>query len=114
MATTRTIPVSNVDATDYEPFMVEGEAIGEVHWLRVESGGEGQLFTGLWTCEPREIPYVFPGDETFQVIEGEVHIEVEGAGSVDLKPGDLVSFTKGQVAQWTITKPFKKFFVVSG
>ena len=37
-------------------------------------------------CQPRTIPYVFPGDETFQVLEGEVHIETEGGESVDLRP----------------------------
>jgi len=114
MATVKSVPVSTITATSYEPFMVEGEHVGEVHWLRVGSGGEGQLYAGLWTCEPRDIPYTFPGDETFQVLEGEVHIELEDGESVDLKPGDIVSFTKGQKAHWTITKPFKKFFVVSG
>jgi uncharacterized cupin superfamily protein len=114
MATVKTIPVSNVSAEEYEPFMVGDEHVGDVHWLRTESGGEGQLYAGLWTCQPRTIPYVFPGDETFHVLEGEVHIEVEGGESVALEPGDIASFSKGQVATWTISKPFKKFFVVSG
>jgi uncharacterized cupin superfamily protein len=114
MATVKTIPVSNVAATDYEAFMVEGEPVGQVHWLRTESGGEGQLYAGLWTCEPRAIPYTFPGDETFQVLEGEVRIELEGGEAVDLGPGDLASFPKGQESRWTIKAPFKKFFVISG
>lgn len=114
MATVRSIPVSSIAATDYEPFMVEGEQVGTVHWLRTESGGEGVLYTGLWQCEPREIPYVFPGDETFHVLEGSVRIELEDGGSVDLKQGDIASFTKGQKSTWTITSPFKKFFVISG
>jgi uncharacterized cupin superfamily protein len=114
MATVKTTPVSTIDAQDYEPFLVEGEQVGNVHWLRTQSGGEGALFTGLWTCEPREIPYVFPGDETMHVLEGAVHIELEGGEAVDLKPGDIASFTKGQSAHWTISEPFKKFFVISG
>ena len=114
MASVKTIPVTNISAQDYEPFMVEGEQVGEVHWLRTESGGEGQLFAGLWTCQPREIAYTFPGDETFHVLEGEVHIVVEGGETVDLKAGDCASFAKGQVSTWTIGQPFKKFFVVSG
>jgi len=59
-------------------------------------------------------PYSFPGDETFHVLEGEVTIELEGGESVTLGPGDIASFTKGQSSTWTITKPFKKFFVISG
>jgi hypothetical protein len=108
------VPVSSIAPESYEPFMVEGEHIGDVHWLRTESGGDGQLFTGVWRCEPRTIPYVFPGDETFHVLEGEVRIDLEDGGSVDLRPGDIASFAKGQHATWTISKPFKKFFVVSG
>ena len=49
MATVKTIPVSNVSADEYEPFMVGDEHVGDVHWLRTESGGEGQLYAGLWT-----------------------------------------------------------------
>jgi uncharacterized cupin superfamily protein len=114
MATVETIHVTNVSAQDYEPYMVGEEQFGNVHWLRSESGGEGQLSTGLWTCEPRTVPYTFPGDETFQVLEGELRIEMEGGDAVDLKTGDLVSFPKGRNATWTIKAPCKLFFVISG
>jgi uncharacterized cupin superfamily protein len=114
MATVKSTPVTNISTESYEPFMVKDEQAGEVHWLRTESGGEGVLYAGLWRCEPRDIPYVFPGDETFQVLEGEVHIQLEGGEAVDLGVGDIASFTKGQVATWTVKSPFKKFFVISG
>lgn len=114
MATVKTIPVTNISAQDYEPFMVEGKQYGEVHWLRTESGGEGVLYTGLWRAEPQDIPYVFPGDETFEVLEGEVSIQVEGGEAVDLKVGDVASFPKGQASTWTVKSSFKKFFVISG
>ena len=114
MATVKSTPVSNVGATEYEPFIHEGERFGDVHWLRVGSGGDGVLYAGLWTHEPAEFPYVFPGDETFHVLEGEVTIETDGGESVTLRPGDVASFTKGQSSTWTIAQPFKKFFVISG
>jgi uncharacterized cupin superfamily protein len=31
-----------------------------------------------------------------------------------MKPGDIVSFAKGQRSTWTILSPLKKFFVISG
>jgi uncharacterized cupin superfamily protein len=114
MATVKTVPVSSIETQEYEPFMHEGQQLGEVHWLRTESGGDGVLFTGLWTHAPGEIPYVFPGDETMHVLEGEVTIDVEDGETVTLRPGDIASFAKGQSSQWTITQPFKKFFVISG
>lgn len=114
MAVAESIPVSNVSTQEYEPFMVENQQVGEIHWLRTASGGDGVLYTGLWRCEPSTFPYVFEGDETFHVLEGEVRVELKGGGTVDLKPGDVASFTKGQESTWTIKSPFKKFFVISG
>jgi uncharacterized cupin superfamily protein len=114
MASVTSIPTSNVATEEYEPFLHEGERFGDVHWLRVGSGGDGVLYAGLWTHEPASLPYVFPGDETFHVLEGEVTIRVDGGESVTLAPGDIASFTKGQSSTWEITKPFKKFFVISG
>lgn len=114
MAPVKSFSVTNVAASEYEPAMLEDEHVGDVHWLRTESSGDGQLLTGLWTCQPRTISYVFPGDETFYVLEGNVRIEVAGGESVDLKAGDIASFSKGQVSTWTISTPFKSFFVVCG
>lgn len=114
MATQNAVPVTNVSTEAYEPFLVEGKNFGEVHWLRTTSGGDGQLFAGLWKHGVGTFDYVFPGDETFHVLEGNVRIAVQGGPAVDLKPGDVVSFTKGQASTWTITVPMKKFFVISG
>lgn len=114
MAIEDRIPVTNVSTQAYEPFLVEGQNFGEVHWLRTTSGGDGQLFAGLWKHGVGTFDYVFPGDETFHVLEGNVHIAVQSGPTVDLKPGDVVSFTKGQASTWTITSPMKKFFVISG
>lgn len=114
MATLNHVPKSNVTSDRYEAFVHEGKPFGEVHWLRTESGGEGMLFAGLWTHEPATFDYVFPGDETFHVLEGNVRITVEGGETVSLGPGDIVSFSKGQASNWVITRKLKKFFVISG
>jgi uncharacterized protein len=118
MATVQQIAHSSDSATEFEPFpiadVMEGEPDGKVHWLRQESGGEGVLYTGIFTGNPSTFPYTFSGDETFHVIEGHVTIEVEGAAAVDLHPGDIVSFPKGATSVWRVHEPFKKFFVISG
>lgn len=113
VAPVKSFSVTNVAADEYEPAMLEDEHVGDVHWLRKESSGESQLLTGLWTCQPRTLSYVFPGDETFHVLKGAVRIELTGGESVDLKAGDIASFSKGQVSTWTISEPFQSFFVVS-
>ena len=108
------IPVSRVDVQNYEPFIVEGKPFGEVHWLRQGSSGAGLLLTGLWTHEPATFPYTFPADETFHLLEGKVCIKVDGLEPINMVPGDIVSFRKGQVSTWTISEHLKKFFVISG
>ncbi|MBS0262561.1 MAG: DUF861 domain-containing protein [Planctomycetes bacterium] len=113
MAQSDRIPVSHVATQNFEPYLSAGQPFGEVHWLRIGAAGEGVLYTGLWKHGCATFDYVFPGDETFQVLEGAVSITV-GDQTVHLGPGDLVSFAKGQASTWAITSPLKKFFVISG
>src|SRR5437879_2822547 len=67
-------PVSNIGTPKYEPFISAGQPFGEVHWLRTESGGAGCLYAGLWKHGCATFDYVFPGDETFHMLEGKVRI----------------------------------------
>jgi len=114
MATTKLVYQSSTDADSYEPFMVDGSQIGEVHWLRDTAGGDGILMAGLWRAEPGSFPYTFAADETFLLLEGSVSIDVDGGETVELNEGDLVSFVAGTQATWHVRRASKKFFVVSG
>jgi uncharacterized protein len=99
------------DAADYEPLMIDGERIGEAHWLRSE-GHEALLWR---TGAPARYTYLFTGDESFVVLEGSVTIELPDTGeSVELRAGDIASFDGGTRSVWTFTEPFKKFTVISG
>lgn len=106
--------LSGVDATDWEPFMVGDEAIGEVHWVRSEGAEGASLAVGLWRSEPQSFPYPFGADETIHALEGELLIEMDSGESVTLTPGDVASFTKGTNSTWTVVSPFKKLFIISG
>ncbi|OMQ15921.1 hypothetical protein A7K94_0206100 [Modestobacter sp. VKM Ac-2676] len=105
---------SAVSADDYEPFVVGGEAVGEVHWIRTEGAEGATLAVGLWRSEPQSFPYPFTADETIHALEGELVIDLESGERVVLRPGDVASFTKGTASTWTVTEPFKKLFVISG
>lgn len=99
---------------DYEPFVVGGEAIGEVHWIRTEGSEGATLAVGLWRSEPQSFPYPFNADETIHALEGELVVELESGEKVTLRSGDIASFTKGTKSMWIVTQPFKKLFVISG
>ena len=105
---------SMVTAEDYEPFVVAGEAICEVLWIRTEGAEGATLAVGLWRSEPQTFPYPFTADETIHALEGELVIDLESGETVTLHPGDVVSFIKGCKSTWTVTQPFKKLFVISG
>jgi uncharacterized cupin superfamily protein len=104
-----------VDAAAYEPFMVGDEQAGEVRWLRTEGSAGNALAAGLWRSEPATYDYVFPGDETFHVLQGAVTIELpDGGDPVELRAGDVASFDAGTRSLWRVTEPFVKFTVVAG
>lgn len=101
-------------AQEWEPFMVGGEALGEVHWVRTEGAEGATLEVGLWRSEPQSFPYPFNADETIHALEGELVVDLESGEQVTLRQGDIASFTKGTMSTWTVTEPFMKFFVISG
>lgn len=109
----------SADVIDYESFtgfetVVHGDPAARVGWLRTDSAGDGVLLAGMFTVEPSTFRYVFGGDETFHVLDGRCTIVPDGGAPVELRPGDLASFRKGTSSTWTVTSPFRKFFVISG
>lgn len=112
--TTVAFDASSADAEAYEPFLVDGTAVGEVHWIRKE-GSEGRtLFVGLWRHTPSTFPYNFGEDETIYALEGALEVAIDGGETVTLRAGDIYSFAKGTTSTWTVVEPFKKLFVISG
>jgi len=110
---------TTVDTTTYEPFtgfeeVIEGDPNAKVAWLRTESGGEGVLYTGMFTAEPSTFRYRFAGDESFHVLDGNLEISVDGGDTVTLAPGDIASFPKGATSTWVLSTRLRKFFVISG
>lgn len=107
--------VSGTNTDAYEPFLVAGEACGEVHWLRTEGADGSTLAAGLWRSDARVFDYPFAADETIHVLFGELRVLVEDAAEpLVLRSGDIASFRKGTSSEWTVTDGFLKFFVVSG
>jgi uncharacterized protein len=108
---------SKITSEDYEPYMVEGQQVGEVHWLRQDEEPPVTL-AGLWRALPGSVPDEFPydypgGNETLQVLEGSVVVEVAGEEPVNLGPGSIASFKQGTKSVWRLQTPFKKFFVIN-
>lgn len=101
------------DPQKYEPFI-----LGQVQWVRRSGDGDRPgLSAGFWHVTTAEAPEPFDllieADETIHIIEGHLHIEVEGGQSFDLTPGSVASFNKGAQTRWTVIEDTTEFFVYS-
>ncbi|MDQ4092445.1 MAG: cupin domain-containing protein [Actinomycetota bacterium] len=106
--------LSATSTDDYKPFIVGGEAIGEVHRIRTEGSEGATLAVGLWRSEPQSFPYPFNSDETIHALEGELVVDLDSGQMVTLRAGDIASFAKDTKSMWIVTQPFKKLFVIGG
>ena len=104
--------LDRVDAGEFEPFVVEGAAVGEIRWLQSPDPASATLEVGLWRSGPATYDYLFAVDETFCVLEGAVTIDLPDSGeTLELGEGDTAYFRAGTRSVWRVTKPFKKFVI---
>lgn len=112
------LSVSTEDLTLPEDYPLEnvlyGTPAAKVQWLRTSTQGEGQLYVGVFTCEPCGVEDELLGDESVYMLEGSMTVEVIGGESVSLSAGDVASFPKGTKTVVHVHEPIKKFFVISG
>ena len=57
------------------------------------------------------VVWTLPAREAVVVLEGEARIEVDGAATIMLKPGDMASLPAGARTTWHLTTPFREFWV---
>jgi uncharacterized cupin superfamily protein len=96
------------------PEVSEGRPDAQVHWLRKEGSDGTTLMTGVFTAKPSRFGYLFEADETIHILAGRVRIQIDSGEVVELQPGDIASFPKGEHATWEILEPLREFFVLSG
>jgi uncharacterized cupin superfamily protein len=112
------LSVATEDLTIPEDYPLEnvlyGTPAAKVQWLRQSTQGEGQLYVGIFTCDPCGVEDELLGDESVYMLEGRMTVEVIGGESVSLSAGDVASFPKGTKTVVHVHEPIKKFFVISG
>ena len=91
-------------------------SFGEIAVLREQSHDGNVFITCFWRAEPATSPLQDGsfGDESGYIIRGTATVHVIDTGErLTLSPGDLYSFKKGTLTQWTIHEPFEKFAVIA-
>ncbi len=63
----------------------------------------------VWEKEVSKFPWTYDSDEECYIIEGEIVVETE-TETVNIKPGDMVTFPAGLKCTWDIKKPVKKHY----
>lgn len=79
------------------PDKVELEALGIDRW-------------GTWECSPSTFPWQYDETETCYVFEGRVTVETPEGESVEIGPGDLVTFPKGLSCTWKVHEKIRKVY----
>ncbi|HLI60736.1 MAG TPA: cupin domain-containing protein [Solirubrobacteraceae bacterium] len=109
--------VVTVGEEQWEPFYVDGERMGDMHWLRPPSEHARGPVATVWRVQPgdapAEIDYRFDGDELWHVLEGAIDVTYEDGRRYTLSAGDIGAFPRGGHATLRLTTPFKKAYMVA-
>jgi uncharacterized cupin superfamily protein len=62
----------------------------------------------LWECSSGSFRWWFGFDETVTIVEGEVHVEIEGQPVMHLGVGDSAYFPAGRWSTWTVPEYVRK------
>jgi uncharacterized cupin superfamily protein len=100
-----------VSHPDTEEWEADEETGGWVHFLRSDDHVEA----GLWKPDPatagQPVSVVLPDNQTIVILRGNARIAIVGGPTLELKPGDVASFSKGAKTTWTVTPTFMEFWV---
>ncbi|HOP27526.1 MAG TPA: cupin domain-containing protein [Candidatus Sabulitectum sp.] len=71
---------------------------------------EGVFGWPVWEKEVSEFPWEYDMLEVCYILQGRAIITPESGPSVEIGPGDLVTFPAGMKCRWRITEPIRKHY----
>jgi uncharacterized cupin superfamily protein len=88
-----------------------GKTTGERCWLDTT---DLRIRAGVWRIEAGEYtaPVAFRGRERFQILDGYAEVVVNGVVLMQVGPGDVGFVREAATAEWWLSPPFAKFFVL--
>lgn len=86
---------------------------GAVSWLRQDQDVRAGtcIYMLSESGDPHEIDVA--GSETVLVLEGRLRFEITDGPTLELGPGESVSFERGTVGSWSLVEDTKLFFVAT-
>jgi len=64
----------------------------------------------IWTKEVSTFPWTYDSGETCYLLEGEVMVTPNDGDPVEIRKGDLVTFSAGMSCTWEIRSPVRKHY----
>jgi uncharacterized protein len=80
--------------------------------LVFSTSADGRETRGVWSCTRGSFHWTFDTDETAVILQGRVTVQMEDGAILDLRPGDLAVFPRGQKSVWTIVEDLRKAYVL--
>ncbi len=109
----RELSADPVDA-ELTPFLMEDGVTQLGHVALLSDPAEGApLWSGLWICEPRSWSSDFATNEIVYVVSGSADVHLGSGELVELRPGSLYRFDRGEVGRWEVKLTLKAFAVLS-
>ena len=71
---------------------------------------DSRVVRGCWECTPGSFRWDWTYDETLVVVSGRVTVALDDGTRIDLNPGDMAFFERGQGCVWTVHTTFRKGF----
>jgi len=71
---------------------------------------DGCIVRGLWDCTPGSFRWTWDYDETVFVLSGRATVALQDGRVIELTPGDMAFFARGQGSVWTVHERFRKGF----
>src|SRR5215475_1172979 len=74
------------------------------------------VLVGLWKpngAAGRKIDYVLDADETLVVLKGHGEVRVDGGEPIALRPGVVVSLSRGCRLSWLVDEEFRELWIYS-
>jgi uncharacterized cupin superfamily protein len=103
------IPKATLESWALSPDLVisgQPKASGTVF----SKSADGRCMRGIWDCTPGSFHWRWTDDETIVVVSGRATVDMADGRRIELNPGDLAFFEKGQASVWTIHENFRKGF----
>ena len=101
--------VTHVEVGDgWEP---DEETGGLVYMMRA-----GSVLVGLWRpngAAGTRIEYELDAEETLVVLEGSGELRVDAGEPIELRPGVVVSLSRGSRLSWLVDPEFRELWVYS-